>query len=133
LSPDDVAGDCALAICVVGATQIIVDDTDVFDDGFECTDDLCNQGVASNPVRDAGEPCDGPCDEQVCDGLGACVECTVDDHCVTLTPVTNADCEDAKCNASKCEYFYKPVNTPLNAGLQTAGDCQLRVCDGAVN
>ena len=49
-------------------------------DGNDCTDDVCTDGVCSNPDLDADVACtqDGG---SVCDGAGTCVECNSDNQC----------------------------------------------------
>jgi len=49
-------------------------------DGNQCTADLCNVGVCSNPNVGPGASCDQD-GGAVCDGSGNCVECNVDGDC----------------------------------------------------
>ncbi len=48
------------------------------DDGIDCTDDMCNAGVCSNPLLPAGSSCGDPSSSQcdnpdTCDGVGICL------------------------------------------------------------
>lgn len=91
----------------------------------KCGTPVCNNGVCD--TDDA--PKDSACDDgggQVCDGKGACVECTnVDFHC----PPPANECELPACTAGKCVATPVSQSTPTTAG-QTTGDCKLVVCDG---
>ncbi len=94
------------------------------DDGNPCTDDACNaSGACEHTDTAAGGSCalaDGS--DGMCDGAGACVQCTDDTHCDDGNP-----CTDDACNASgACEH------TDTAAG----GSCALAssasgYCDGA--
>lgn len=68
-----VAGDCKKAICDgEGAIVKLILDSDVPDDGLDCTEDLCTDGVPGHVNR----PLDYPCDDNggvKCDGNGACI------------------------------------------------------------
>src|SRR5687768_6350491 len=71
-SQDD--GDCQLLICDGnGSVQSTPDDTDTPDDGLECTNDVCADGI---PVFDPLSP-GTECASGVCDGSGTCVACNV--------------------------------------------------------
>jgi hypothetical protein len=89
-------GDCVEKQC--DAKGAIVDapvDTDVFNDGNECTDDVCGGGAAAHdPVMEGT-----PCTEGICDGLGACVQC-VDgvQSCLGTKICINGFCAGPQCN-----------------------------------
>jgi hypothetical protein len=64
------AGDCKQSVCDGnGGIHLVPDPIDVPVDGNECTADVCNSGVPSNPPLAAGSLCTGG----TCDGNGVCV------------------------------------------------------------
>lgn len=120
----NVAGDCKNITCDgSGATTTANDDNDLPVDGLECTDDVCSNGVASNPPLAAATAC-GTNMDLLCDGNGACVGCLSDSDCGAPT-----DCTTPVCNiSSACETQFVPVGTPTSN--QTTGDCQEEQCNG---
>lgn len=72
-------GDCKNFVCdgVSEAPVTEPDPTDPFDDGNDCTDDVC---VGSEP-QNQPRPAATDCAEGVCDGQGHCVECVEDAQC----------------------------------------------------
>ena len=120
------AGDCLEVQCVMGAEMDLPDDTDIEDDGIECTDDVCNAGVPEHPNTMAGSPCGS---SMMCDGAGACVDCISPRDCTMLPP--DDDCQTRTCVAGVCGQDFSAQGTVTNDTLQTDGDCQLIVCDGA--
>jgi len=69
----------AEGLCMMGQCVDPCDDIDC-SDGNQCTADLCNVGVCSNPNVGPG----GACSQNggnVCDGAGTCVECNIDAQC----------------------------------------------------
>lgn len=116
-------GDCAVATCDgAGTATTTVDDTDVPDDAAECTDDVCTDGVPSNPPKAAGSACG---DDLVCDGAGQCTGCGTPDAC----PGRDDDCQSRTCERGVCGLAYAAAGTPTIA--QTAGDCRETQCDGS--
>ena len=72
-TPEQTAGDCRRAICNgFGALTDETDDSDLPVDGKECTEDLCQAGLPSNPPQPSGWPCQQSGGAH-CDGSGACV------------------------------------------------------------
>ncbi len=66
-------GDCKTIICNgKGGTSLLIDDTDVPDDGKQCTANVCVDGVASNPPLQPGTPCTENGGTK-CDAFGNCV------------------------------------------------------------
>ncbi|MBX5481230.1 MAG: lamin tail domain-containing protein [Myxococcaceae bacterium] len=119
-------GDCQVQQCD-GNGQIVGvnDDSDVpADDGNECTDEVCMDGVASHPPKAVNTACtqDGGA---YCDGAGACVACNTADQC----PGTDTECQTRTCTAGVCGFSYAAEGTPVST--QTPGDCQVAQCDGA--
>lgn len=92
------------------------------DDGNECTEDVCDLpvGTCSNSNLPVETPCDCVAQEcRICDGLGACTDCVLDEQCANSCIVGRT------CNTSTgvCEGGqYSEKNTPCD------GD---GFCDGA--
>jgi hypothetical protein len=130
-APDDeqIAGDCKVIACIDGVQSDVADNNDTPDDGLECTEDVCNGGIPVNSNVAIATPCNvgGGGLEKLCDGNGACVECLGPQDCAHLAP--DNECASRSCDAGVCGQSFTAVDTPL--AMQTAGDCQLQVCDGA--
>ena len=117
-------GDCQVVQCDGhGATMQVDDDSDLPVDGNECTDDLCNAGMPSNPIVATGTPCDGGAKR--CDASGVCAECFVASDC----PGVDTECSTRTCNAGVCGTMNMTQGTAL--AIQIPGDCQKNVCDGS--
>ncbi len=119
-----VKGNCEKEQCDgKGNVEKVADDTDLPNDGKECTDDVCDNGSPANPPKAAGAAC-GTGGKLVCDGAGKCVSCTkasdcgVDDGCKTFT-----------CDAGTCNQHNEDSGTVATSG-QTTGDCKVVQCDG---
>ncbi|HHH12134.1 MAG TPA: hypothetical protein ENK23_08710, partial [Sorangium sp.] len=127
-------GDCQVLLCQDGTETTLSDNTDLPDDGNECTSDLCVEGMASHPPANAGAPC-AQNGGRVCDGDSnnpQCVECLTAFHCEAMAP-SNA-CRSWTCTAAHtCQENLVPAGTPLSALKQATGDCQQLVCDGNGN
>ncbi len=82
-------------LCMMGQCVDPCDGVDC-SDGNECTADLCNVGVCSNPNVGPGAECDQD-GGTVCDGAGSCVECNTDNECDVEFGET---CVDNVCVAS---------------------------------
>jgi hypothetical protein len=133
-------GDCQDITCVLAQPANVMNDADIYDDANDCTEDLCASGVASNLPRAAGFACSGTGggSGKVCDGKGACVECTSNTDCVdpfvchegSCVPTTCFDSQltisagetDVDCGGSKCDPC---VDAKLCLG---DGDCKSAVC-----
>ncbi len=75
-----IAGDCRRIRCQNGDEIALPDDTDLPDDGKECTTDSCDNGMPSNVPL----PIHTMCPETPgwhCNDSGNCVECTKNEHC----------------------------------------------------
>ena len=103
-------GDCHVAKCSLAQLQNDKNNNDVYDDGNECTDDICTDGMPSNGPS-AGNSCGA---NGVCNSLGACVQCTANDttKCVGSKP----HCVNGYCSAESC------LNGVLD-GTETDKDC----------
>lgn len=72
--PDTNQGDCKKLICSMGQVSEDEDPSDVMDDGRECTEDTCENGVPMNTTKAEGTPCGLPMLELgVCNMEGNCV------------------------------------------------------------
>src|SRR5262249_48357125 len=99
------------------------DNTDKPVDNNPCTDDVCTNGVPSNPTLGDGTGCGNGL---ACVG-GACTGCTAPSEC----PGTDDECKTRKCTAGACGFGFPAANTAVAS--QTTGDCKKNVCDGAGN
>jgi hypothetical protein len=118
-------GDCKVNVCdgngnVVSAT----DNNDKPVDNNSCTQDVCTNGVPSNPNVVAGTKCGL---NQVCDGAGQCVGCIAASDC----PGVDDECKKRTCNAGVCGFSFTAASTPVTQ--QKLGDCKANVCDGNGN
>ncbi|MEO5727841.1 MAG: hypothetical protein ABI134_33190 [Byssovorax sp.] len=72
--PMQSAGDCKAVVCAgAGATKILEDEQDPFDDKNPCTDDVCVAGATTHAAFPPGTLCGSPGSGKVCDGNGACI------------------------------------------------------------
>lgn len=70
--PAQTPADCKLVVCNgQGATMSTTDPTDVFRDGNDCTQDVCNGMTPANPPTALGSQCANN-GGQWCDGAGVC-------------------------------------------------------------
>jgi hypothetical protein len=75
-APTQTAGDCKQNRCDgLGNFFVANDDTDVPVDGNQCTNDVCTNGVPSNPASAYGTSCTQN-GGQICSGDGSCVPVT---------------------------------------------------------
>lgn len=120
------AEDCKQVVCDGrGDTTIVDDDSDVPDDGLECTDDACAADMPTSTPVDPGTSCSaGTCNE-----AGQCTGCTSPSECAG----EDSFCSMRTCEASSCGVAATAADTPLPDGDQTTGDCLRRVCDGRGN
>jgi len=122
---EQTAGDCQTAVCDgVGGVAGIADNSDLPDDGLQCTDDLCVAGTPANQPSPQGTPCTEN-GGALCDGAGSCVQCVVASDC----PGVDTECQARTCTANICGFFFEAFGFAVSG--QTAGDCQVEVCDGA--
>src|SRR5262249_10263820 len=121
-------GDCRSDQCD-GLGHVVIaaaDDNDrPADDGNDCTDEVCMSGVPSHPPLAANTPCEGGI--AVCDGLGACGECTTAAQC----PGSDTACSARVCISNTCGVSESPAGTIV--ATQVSGDCQVQKCDGLGN
>ena len=95
--------------------------SDVWDDN-ECTDEMCTEGVPSEPPTPMGALCTGG----ICNGQGTCIT-----HCDTPAqcPETGDPCKEPTCVDHQCG-FSEVEGALLLPDDQTTGDCQQLQCDG---
>ncbi|MFT3775659.1 MAG: lamin tail domain-containing protein [Minicystis sp.] len=120
------AADCKKNVCNgSGGITTINDDADVpADDGNQCTNDTCNAGVPTHPLKAANTACNQN-GGSFCDATGTCVACTTAAQC----PGQDTECQTRTCNAGTCGFSFTASGTAVAA--QTAGDCQKNVCNGS--
>ncbi len=116
------AGNCQKLVCDGhGALTLVVDDTNVPENGNPCTSAVCTGGVPSNPPVKPGTTCGG---SLTCDGQGHCTGCVSPAQC----PGMDTECETRSCTATVCGFLYTAAGTPVT--MQTPGNCQKNVCNG---
>ncbi len=122
----NVARNCSAEQCDgTGQVTLVADDTDLPDDGLECTQDTCVAGEPTFTNLPGGAPC-GRGGLLTCDGNGTCVGCMDASDCGDDT-----ECQTFACDAGACSIDNTPSGTPLQK--QDDGDCQLLQCDGDGN
>jgi hypothetical protein len=77
-----IIGDCRRIRCQNGDELALADDTDIPDDGKECTTDSCSDGMPVNEEIALHTPCPDTAG-RFCNDSGDCVECTKNEHCTT--------------------------------------------------
>ncbi len=150
---DQTAGDCQQSVCDgKGATTTQNDDTDVLDDGNDCTDDVCTAGAPENKPKASGATCASN-GGKVCDGASACVECVDAAGCASGVCAKNAciaasctdevknntetdvDCGGPDCNpcaaGKACAAGTDCVDTICTAGICAAATCSDAAKNGA--
>lgn len=108
-----VPGDCKVRVCAddQGNYGELISDTDVPVDSTACTDDVCNNGVPSNPNAMTGTACND-LGGKVCNGNGTCVQC-----------VSDADCTAQMCVVALGECFPYSCSDTTENGIETDVDC----------
>lgn len=121
-----VAGDCKRTECDgVGGIRTLVDLSDAPATTSECATPTCSTTGPGETFKGAGTPC--TMGGSYCDGAGKCVQCVVPTTCSGA----DTECRKRACVMNACTMADTPDGTP--AEMQTAGDCKVRVCDGAGN
>lgn len=128
-------GDCHTAVCAKPKLVSMANDKDVYDDGNECTDDICKSGAPQNNSK-AGMSCGV---NGVCNDTGACVQCTTDN--VSKCEGGKQQCISGYCSAETCTNLNKDNGetdldcggtecAPCGVGLHCAfaSDCLSKVC-----
>lgn len=94
--------------------------------GNACKVTSCSNGICKTQNMLEGMQC-MPGSPMVCDGQGACVECTFAEHCVGIA---EDQCTKRACEGNTCQTKYLGAESPANPGVQQPGDCKIVVCDG---
>ncbi len=137
LTVSQIAGDCQQIECDGhGLVRSAVAD-DPRDDGRECTDDTCANGVPTNTAKAAGVACTQG-GGKVCSGAGDCIGCLSDSDC------PGKICKGSLCMPTGCSDLLKDAGEsdvdcggPCSAcadGKSCAGpaDCQSGVCKSKI-
>jgi hypothetical protein len=115
------AQDCTLQVCnglgSLGAA--VADPGDVFNDGIECTADVCSGTTPQNNPKPSGTMCAAG----FCDGMTSCVECTITAHCMA-----NETCVSNQCKLNDGETCGVPGDCV--SGFCTDGVCCADGCAG---
>lgn len=122
------AGDCKEVQCDgAGKTMTVNSAVDVPEDNNPCTENICTNGMPSNPNIAAGVSCGNPL---ICDGNGKCIGCFTPTDCVDLPP--NDFCKTRTCINQECGLSLTAAgtDTPDN---QTAENCKVLECDAMGN
>jgi len=117
-----VVGDCRVATCKDGVLTNQNDDTDIPNDGNDCTDDVCSAGVPSHPARPQAASC-GIGFTGLCNGTGSCVQCNTAIQC----PGEDTECHSRSCTNGICGIANLPKGTQVAS--QIVGDCRVNQCD----
>ncbi len=108
------------------------------DDGFLCTDDVCQTGVCSHPVLAAGTVCRaaaGECDvPETCPGTAACPADGFVAAGIQCTDATPGDCDDAQCDGlGACNQLATVEAFGFICRADNLGGCDVaETCDGFV-
>jgi hypothetical protein len=95
------AGDCLKNQCDgFGDVQAVPDDTDVWDDGNDCTTESCSAGKKVSKPKASGAAC-GANGALFCDGAGACKGCVDASNCAApQNPCMVAVCQNGACGSA---------------------------------
>lgn len=132
-------GDCRQVVCDDKGNAVEVDDNaDTFDDGRECTKDVCVNGKPTHAPDNIGKGCGAG---KICNDVGGCVECLDDDDCSTDGSLV---CDADQCVPNTCKDGAKGQSetdidcggglcSPCTDGLacEEPADCQSGVCMGS--
>ena len=148
--PSQVYGDCQEVQCNAEAEPApATKDDDIYNDGNQCTDDVCEGGVLMHKLRELGSLCGG----DICSDMGQCVECIdgvqgcndnmqecMQGVCVSINcnnGVKNPGEGDIDCggNCLPCDDGKTCTNgSQCKSGVCTAGTCVAPTCmDGVKN
>jgi hypothetical protein len=120
-----VPGDCKVNVCNgTGGITAAVDDSDLPNDGNQCTSETCNAGTPSIQNLQAGSACNQS-GGSFCDGAGNCVQCNAASDC----PGLDTECQSRTCTVGVCGFSFQPAGTVT--AVQVAGDCKVNECNGA--
>jgi Putative metal-binding motif len=116
-------GDCLENQCNGAGTIVsVIKNSDVPNDGKQCTVDTCASGTPVFPPASSGTPCNQN-GGSVCDGAGQCVQCVIASTC----PGQDTECQLRTCTSGVCGFSFAMAGTP--AMSQMAGDCKKNQCN----
>lgn len=122
LTTNNKRGDCARSICDGKGNAVVeIDDTDVPYDANDCTNDICANGVPSNPQAPTGTGC-GTSPNVKCNTAGACVGCQDVSDCGIDNKCSKWSCENKQCIRT-----LEIVGSVVDNANQ--GDCRAIVCN----
>lgn len=117
-----VVGDCRAFVCNgAGTSTEQADDSDLPDDGDDCTDDLCVNGAPQHPLKPADSPCGVTGAGLYCNAAGQCVGCEAADEC------SHNDCQTPTCVSNICGTTLLPAGTEVLDA--SPADCTHEVCN----
>jgi hypothetical protein len=140
------AGDCRQNVCDgMGAIISIADDSDVPDDGNQCTADSCFNGTPTYSPLAPGTPCNQN-GGSVCDGMGSCtcapgqslcngvcVNTSSDpNNCGTCGHVCSAPNANMACSQGQC-VIVSCANGFQNCDQQTTNGCETNITNNVAN
>ncbi|UQA59082.1 hypothetical protein [Polyangium aurulentum] len=113
--PSQLYGDCSEKQCdAMGAVVSAPKDDDAYNDGNECTVEMCAGGMLMQTAKAQGEACAGG----VCDGAGKCVGCLSDAECGLNK------CIEGKCVPETCGNMMKDLTeTDVDCGGPACAPC----------
>jgi len=119
-------GDCRRVVCDVSGKPVeVADPMDPFDDGRTCTVDFCDGTNPTHKPASIGIGCEGG---HICNDIGGCVECLVDDDCSLDGKVI---CDDDACVPNTCK---DGMLDGSESDLDCGGKCKLcadgKICKG---
>lgn len=116
-------GNCQRFVCDGRGNEILeIDDTDIRIDGDNCTEDICTNGIASNPPSDEGKQC-GAVASVKCSATGDCEGCTVASDCGADTICAWWTCDENKVCVKNLAIAGKEADNPV------PGDCKKNLCN----
>jgi hypothetical protein len=118
LAGAQVAGDCQKNVCD-GAGNLVMRI-----DNADAPPSACESCVNGAVHIDFDKPCALGLGTGFCSATATCVACNATGEC----PAIAAPCQTAACVAQACTAVALPNGTVAPAGLQTSGDCKLKVC-----
>ena len=111
-------GDCQKAACDGnGGETSAPDDTDIGDDGKECTSDACQGGTGTNTAAAVGTSCSQN-GGKLCNAASNCVEC-----------IAGTDCASGVCDAATFTCLPAKCGDSVKNGAETDVDCGGGTCE----
>ncbi len=123
LANQQTAADCSKNVCDgSGSITTEADDDDVDDDFQDCTVDSCAAGTPQHEPKAPGTTCTGAAGAQVCNALGACVQCVDGGDC----PLSGLCTDTFTCAAPTCtDNMLSPGETDIDCGGTSCPGCPI--------